>query len=199
MIEKFRMCAWSAIDRQSLEWVPMPTHVALLRGINVGGRGRVAMADLRELVASLGYEDVATYVQSGNVVFTGESIDAAALEAAIEERLGVSSAVVVLSREELERVVADNPWPDEKDGKHLHAIFTAGEPDADVVSAAQEKASGGDEARIVNGTLYMHTPNGLGRSKLAAGLSRKGPEDGTARNWTTVTKLLAMLKDEGGS
>ncbi len=177
----------------------MPTHVALLRGINVGGRGRVAMADLRELVASLGYEDVATYVQSGNVVLTGASVDAAALEAAIEERLGVSSAVVVLSREELERVVADNPWPDEKDGKHLHVIFTAGEPDADVVSAAQEKASGGDEARIVNGTLYMHTPNGLGRSKLAAELSRKGPEDGTARNWTTVTKLLAMLKDEGGS
>ena len=177
----------------------MPTHVALLRGINVGGRGRVAMADLRELVASLGYEDVATYVQSGNVVFTGESVDAAALEAAIEKGLGVSSAVVMLRREELERVVADNPWPDEKDGKHLHVIFTAGEPDAGVVSAAQEKASGGDEARIVNGTLYMHTPNGLGRSKLAAELSRKGPEDGTARNWTTVTKLLAMLKDEGGS
>ena len=135
----------------------MPTHVALLRGINVGGRGRVAMADLRELVASLGYEDVATYVQSGNVVLTGGSVDAAALEAAIEERLGVSSAVVVLSREELERVVADNPWPDEKDGKHLHVIFTAGEPDADVVSAAQEKASGGDEARIVERhALHAH-------------------------------------------
>jgi uncharacterized protein (DUF1697 family) len=177
----------------------VPTHVALLRGINVGGHGRVAMADLREVVASLGYEDVATYVQSGNVVFTAEAPDAAALEAAISERLGVSPAVIVLSREELERVVDRNPWPDEKDGKHLHAIFTAGEPDADVVAAAQEKASGGDEARIVDGTLYMHTPNGLGRSKLAAELSRRGPKDGTARNWTTVTKLLAMLRSEGGS
>lgn len=177
----------------------MPTHVALLRGINVGGRGKVAMADLRELVTSLGYEDVATYVQSGNVVFSGESVDAAALEAAIEARLGVSTTVVVLSREELGRVIADNPWPEEKDGKHLHVIFTAGEPDAGAVDAALEKATGGDEARIVGGTLYMHTPNGLGRSKLAAELSRKGPEDGTARNWTTVTKLLAMLNDEGGS
>jgi uncharacterized protein (DUF1697 family) len=177
----------------------MPSHVALLRGINVGGRGRVAMADLREVVASLGYEDVATYVQSGNVVFTAEAPDAAALEAAIAERLDVSPAVVVLSREELEQVVARNPWPDERDGKHLHVIFTAGEPDADVVAAAQEKAAGGDEARIVGGTLYMHTPNGLGRSKLAAELSRRGPKDGTARNWTTVTKLLAMLSDEGGS
>jgi uncharacterized protein (DUF1697 family) len=177
----------------------MPSHVALLRGINVGGRARVAMADLREVVASLGYEDVATYVQSGNVVFTAEAPDAAALEAAIAERLDVSPAVVVLSREELEQVVARNPWPDERDGKHLHVIFTAGEPDADVVAAAQEKAAGGDEARIVGGTLYMHTPNGLGRSKLAAELSRRGPKDGTARNWTTVTKLLAMLSDEGGS
>jgi uncharacterized protein (DUF1697 family) len=177
----------------------MPSHVALLRGINVGGRGRVAMADLREVVASLGYEDVATYVQSGNVVFTAEAPDAAALEAAIAKRLDVSPAVVVLSREELEQVVARNPWPDERDGKHLHVIFTAGEPDADVVAAAQEKAAGGDEARIVDGTLYMHTPNGLGRSKLAAELSRRGPKDGTARNWTTVTKLLAMLSDEGGS
>jgi uncharacterized protein (DUF1697 family) len=177
----------------------MPTHVALLRGINVGGRGKVAMADLRELVASLGYEDVATYVQSGNVVFSAESVDAAALEAAIEDRLGVSSTVVVLSREELERVVADNPWPEEKDGKHLHVVFTADEPDAAAVDAAQEKATGGDEARIVGGTLYLHTPNGLGRSKLAAELSRKGPKDGTARNWTTVTKLHAMLRSEGGS
>ncbi len=177
----------------------MPSHVALLRGINVGGRGRVAMADLREVVASLGYEDVATYVQSGNVVFTAEAPDAAALEAAIAKRLDVSPAVVVLSREELEQVVARNPWPDERDGKHLHVVFTAGEPDADVVAAAQEKAAGGDEARIVGGTLYMHTPNGLGRSKLAAELSRRGPKDGTARNWTTVTKLLAMLSDEGGS
>jgi uncharacterized protein (DUF1697 family) len=171
----------------------------LLRGINVGGRGKVAMADLRELVASMGYEDVATYVQSGNVVFSAESPDAAALEAAIADQLGVSPAVVVLSRDELERVVARNPWPEEKDGKHLHVIFTAGPPDAAVVDAALEKASGGDDARIVDGALYMHTPNGLGRSKLAAELSRKGPKDGTARNWTTVTKLLAMLKSEGGS
>lgn len=177
----------------------MPTHVALLRGINVGGRARVAMADLRSLVESLGHTDVATYVQSGNVVFTAASADADALSAAIEDRLGVSCAVVVLSRDELARVVAANPFPDEKDGKRLHAVFSSGEPDAAVVAAANAKAAGGDEARIVGGTLYMHTPDGLGRSKLAAELARRGAKDGTARNWTTVTKLLAMLSDEGGS
>jgi uncharacterized protein (DUF1697 family) len=177
----------------------MPTHVALLRGINVGGRGKVAMADLRELVASLGYQDVATYVQSGNVVFSAETVDAGALEAAIEDRLGVSSTVVVLSREELERVVADNPFADVTEGKQLHVVFTGGEPDGAVVDAAVAKVGGDDEARIVGGTLYLHTPNGIGRSKLAAELARRGPDDGTARNWTTVTKLLAMLSDEGGS
>ena len=177
----------------------MPTHVALLRGINVGGRNKVAMADLREVVASLGYADVATYVQSGNVVFTADAPKAGAIEAAVKERLGVSPAVVVISRDELERVVARNPWPDERDGKHLHVVFTAGKPDPEVVEAAVEKVGGDDEARVVDGTLYLHTPNGLGRSKLAAELARRGPKDGTARNWTTVTKLLGMLSDEGGS
>jgi uncharacterized protein (DUF1697 family) len=177
----------------------MPTHVALLRGINVGGRSRVAMADLRSVLESLGYEDVATYVQSGNVVFTAESVDAAALSAAIADRLGVSPAVVVLTRDELERVVAANPWPEVTDGTRLHVVFSEDEPDAAVVAAAVEKVGGDDEARIAGGTLYLHTPNGIGRSKLAAELARRGPRDGTARNWKTVTALQSMLSDEGGS
>jgi len=80
----------------------MPTHVALLRGINVGGRNRVAMADLREVVLGLGHTEVATYIQSGNVVFTSEEADtatiAAALERAIAEHLGVQPKVIVLTR-----------------------------------------------------------------------------------------------------
>jgi uncharacterized protein (DUF1697 family) len=177
----------------------MPTHVALLRGINVGGRNKVAMAELRSVVESLGFSDVATYVQSGNVVFTAGSVEVGALEAAIEERLGVSCAVVVLTREQLERVVADNPFPEAREDTHVHAVFSMGEPDAEVVAAAVEKAGGDDEARVAGGTLYLHTPNGLGRSKLAVELGRRGPKDGTARNWRTVKRLLAMLSDEGGS
>ena len=95
----------------------MPTHIALLRGINVGGRNRVAMAGLCQVVLGLGYTDVATYIQSGNVVFTSEEADtatiAAALERAIAEHLGVRPKVVVLTRAELARVVADNPFPEE--------------------------------------------------------------------------------------
>ena len=94
----------------------MRTHVALLRGINVGGNNKVPMADLRELMTSLGYTDVATYIQSGNVVFTSQDTDsgklADVLDEKIAERFGVPGHVVVVSRDELARVIADNPYPD---------------------------------------------------------------------------------------
>ena len=108
---------------------PMRTHVALLRGINVLGRNKVSMAELRQVVASLGHSDVATYIQSGNVVFTTAKPDAGSttladdLEMAIADRLAVRPAVVVLARRELTRVVHDNPFRDEDDHKLLHAVF----------------------------------------------------------------------------
>ena len=100
----------------------MATHVALLRGINVGGHNKVAMADLREIMTSLGHTDVATYIQSGNVVFspgqagtgeTGTVALATAIEKAVEERTGVRSRVLVLSSADLAQIARDNPYPDE--------------------------------------------------------------------------------------
>jgi uncharacterized protein (DUF1697 family) len=182
----------------------MPTHVALLRGINVGGRNRVAMAALREVVEGLGHTEVATYIQSGNVVFTSEEADrgtlAGALERAIGDRLGVRPRVVVLSREDLARVVAANPFPDEPNPKLVHAVFRNGPLSPEelaAVAAAQERArelGSRDEARVVGTTLYLHTPDGFGRSELAAQLTRAGPVGtaATARNWATVRKLLDM-------
>jgi uncharacterized protein (DUF1697 family) len=184
----------------------MPTHVALLRGINVGGRNKVAMAALREVVQGLGHTEVATYIQSGNVVFTSEQGDTArladALEAAIGERLGVRPKVVVLTRGELAQVVADNPFPDEPNPRHVHAVFRNGPfgpEELAAVEAAQERvrAQGSrDEARVAGTTLYLHTPDGFGRSDLAAELTRvqgaRPGAAGTARNWATVQKLLAM-------
>src|ERR1700733_6872923 len=94
------------------------THVALLRGINLGGRNKVAMADLRALVSELGHADVVTYIQSGNVLFTApagaDSAEVArAMTAAIAAKLGVTAPVVVVTREELGQIHADNPFPDE--------------------------------------------------------------------------------------
>jgi uncharacterized protein (DUF1697 family) len=178
----------------------MPTHIALLRGINVGGRNRVAMADLREVVLGLGHTEVATYIQSGNVVFTSEEADtariAAALERAIAKHLGVRPTVVVLTRAELAQVVADNPFPDEPNPRWVHAIFRNRPLGPDELAAARDQGSD-DEARVVGTTLFLHTPGGLGRSELAAQLTRLGGSRtaeaaGTARNWATVNKLLAL-------
>jgi uncharacterized protein (DUF1697 family) len=184
----------------------MATHIALLRGINVGGRNKVAMADLRTLVAGLGHTGVLTYIQSGNVVFTSDETDAeamaAALETAIADSLGVKPAVMVLSRADLERAVRDNPYPDEPNPKMVHAVFFRGQVPPGAAAAieagerrAAERGSGRDRARIVGNTLYLHTPDGFGRSELATlllGRSSSPVAGGTARNWATVTKLLEL-------
>jgi uncharacterized protein (DUF1697 family) len=185
----------------------MPTHVALLRGINLGGHNKVAMADLREVVTSLGHADVATYIQSGNVVFSTPQTDTAALAAALEQSiataLGVKARVVVLSREELAQVARDNPYSDEPNHKTVHAVFLSGEPGpevADRVATAQQQVmqqGSHDTAQVIGRTIFMHTPDGYGRSDLAAALVKLGQRKtdevtGTARNWATVTKLLAL-------
>ncbi|HEX5995436.1 MAG TPA: DUF1697 domain-containing protein [Jiangellales bacterium] len=180
----------------------MPTHVALLRGINLAGRNKVAMADLRAVVSSLGHTDVSTYIQSGNVVFTAADSPALAadLERAIASALGVSPSVVVLTRDELVAVVRANPYPDEPNPRALHAVFLTAAPTSatgEALDAALQRVGGAgsrDTARLIGRTIYLHTPDGFGRSKLAEliGQSRKPELTGTARNWATVTKLLAM-------
>jgi len=188
----------------------MPTHVALLRGINLAGHNKVAMADLRQLVTSLGHTDVATYIQSGNVVFSSEQADtavlASALEQAIAAELGVQIRVVVISREELAQVMRDNPYPDEPNPKAVHAVFLSGKPGPDLEErvadarqrAAQKQQDSRDTAQVIGRTIFLHTPDGFGRSELAALIvqaaakARPGGVVGTARNWATVTKLLAM-------
>jgi uncharacterized protein (DUF1697 family) len=184
----------------------MPTHIALLRGINVGGGGKVPMADLRKLVTSLGYGEVATYIQSGNIIFSPGHDDSAALaavlEAAIAETFGVRTTAVVLSKAELGRVISANPYPDEPVLRYVHGVFMSSDPDdslhARVAVATELAASKGsrDEAMIVGRTLYLHTPDGFGTSELARDLllNRRGNPlaTATARNWATITKLAAL-------
>lgn len=191
----------------------MSTYVALLRGVNVGGRNKLAMADLRAVVTSLGHTDVATYVQSGNVVFTPAdrtetdtdaltAVLPATLERAIADSLSVRPSVVVLSCAELAQVVANNPYPEESNPKSLHAVFRAAAPDPAMVATVElavqrsRQRGSSDDARVVGRTLYLRLPDGLGRSDLAARLLRAGSGgiggEGTARNWATVRALLAM-------
>ena len=192
----------------------MPTHVALLRGVNNLGGKKVAMADLREVVASLGHADVMTYIQSGNVLFTPRptagrtegSTDTAALAAELERavagRTGVRARAVVLSRGELARCVLDNPYPGQPDPRLLHAVFLPEIPPglaAWVADAERQVRAGGsrDEARVLGRTVYLHTPDGYPRSELRRMLARAGGPTsvavaGTARNWATVSRLLEL-------
>jgi uncharacterized protein (DUF1697 family) len=186
----------------------MPTHVVLLRGVNNLGGRRVAMAELRAVVTSLGHADVATYIQSGNVLFTPGPADdttalAADLERAIADSIGVRARAVVLSREELARCVRDNPYRDEMDPKLLHAVFLPDGPGPGLAAWVADaerhvRASGGrDEARLLGRTVYLHTPDGYPPSELRRVLARAGGPTsaavaGTARNWATVTRLAEL-------
>lgn len=181
------------------------THLALLRGINVGGRNIVRMPDLRQVFVDLGHADVTTYIQSGNVLFAPNTTDsravARALEAEIARRLSVAPAVIVISRDGLRDVIAKNPFADEPDPKHVHALFRGEPASADLASElaaveqwARDRGSR-DEARLVGDTVYLRTPDGMGRSELAVGLERRAGTRalGTARNWATVLRLDELL------
>ncbi|HUY25182.1 MAG TPA: DUF1697 domain-containing protein [Candidatus Saccharimonadales bacterium] len=160
----------------------MRSHVALLRGINVLGRNRVALVDLRDLVISLRHTEVEMYIQSGNVVFSSPEADSqglgAGLQQAIAERPHVNANVAVPSRKDLAQVVADNPYRGETDGKCVHAVFSSPQlaPDRVLASAAAQgrarERGSRDEARAVGRTLYLPTPGGFGRSELVAQLLR---------------------------
>ena len=163
------------------------------------------MKDLRDLLTELGFDRVETYIQSGNVAFeagkgAGKTL-AARIEDAIAARLGVTCAVVVLTRAELTRATAANPFPEPEDPRFLHVVFRTCDlspADRKSVETAAEKArtkapASRDEVKVIGRYLYLSTPDGLGRSELAAQLSRGVVGAGTARNWATVRKLEAML------
>ena len=189
----------------------MASHIALLRGINVGGKNKVPMAELREVVTSLGHTGVTTYIQSGNVLFTTEDTDnaqlASALEAAIAARFGVNSAVVVLARDELAAILDDNPYSDEPNPKFVHVVFLSTEPSQDLLdriravqSAAAARGSR-DTFTVIGNALYLHTPDGYGNSELSEALFRiigKGTYRlaATARNWATSTTLLSLCEKQ---
>lgn len=180
----------------------MTRYVALLRGINVGGKNTVAMADLRTWVADLGHTDVATYINSGNVVFTSGApqLDDAGLAAAIEEKItdesGLRIAVLVRAANELSAALAANPFPDGDPSRVLIA-FMDEPPDTATVESWNAVESGDDEARAIGRVIYVHFPDGMGRSKLGARVvGGKGPQI-TTRNIRTVRKLLEMVQARG--
>jgi uncharacterized protein (DUF1697 family) len=180
----------------------MRTYIALFRGINVGGKNKLPMKDLAATLENVGCQDVATYIQSGNAVFRSEEQDAALLSdgimATIGERHGFEPLVLVLGSEEMEKVVRSNPFPEaESEPRTLHAYFLASPPERPDLDALDGMK--GDRERYVfgGGVFYLHAPDGIGRSRLAANAEKLLGVPTTARNWRTVRKVMDIADQRG--
>lgn len=176
----------------------MPAYVAMLRGVNVGARNTIKMKDLEALVAGLGHTNVATYIQSGNVVFDSRSKSASALAAgiarAIREEIGLDVGVLLRSQAELAELVPANPFLRAgADLTKLHVTFLDGKPDAAAVRALAGFDAAPDEFRARGREIYLHCPAGYGQTKLNNGFwERKLRVGATTRKWKTVTTLLEL-------
>jgi uncharacterized protein (DUF1697 family) len=183
----------------------MPAHIALLRAVNVGGRGRVAMKELREALTAIGLRDVVTLLQSGNVVFRGGASGAAALETriarAVESRLGVRSEIFVRSAREWEGIVDRNPFPREAaddPGRMTLGLLAAAPPRAALL-ALRRSIRGRESIEVKGREAYIHYPDGQGQSRFTTAVIERGLGTRiTVRNWNTVRKLLALAQAPGG-
>ena len=168
----------------------MARYAALLRGVNVGGNA-VRMPDLTRIVEGLGGRDVQTYLQSGNVVYTGTKKVADHLEAALRAELGVRAPVLARSGKQLADIVAGKPFSES--GKAVSVTFLAAKPAAAALAAIDESAYGADRFVARGAEIYLLTPGGYGRSKLNNSFwERKLATMATTRNWNTVLALAEL-------
>jgi len=182
----------------------MTTFVALLRGVNVGGKNTIPMAELKSELASLGLEEVVTYIQSGNVVFRSSAGDAkdiaAKIEARIAEAFGIGVTVLLRTATELAEIADQNPFAGgQADLSKLHVVFLDRSPAAEAVDELDPGRSPPDEFSLGDREIYLRLPNGAGRSKLTIDyFERRLGVRATARNWKTLLKLVELSKAPGG-
>jgi uncharacterized protein (DUF1697 family) len=182
----------------------MPTYVILLRAVNVGGTGKLPMADFKRVLAQLGFKNVETYIQSGNAVVDAKASAATvakAVAAALEKMTGAPAGVVVRTHEELDRLIRDNPYAAEAaaDGSKVHVGFLAGPAGKDAATALDaiiaKYPQRRDRYHLAVDTLYLHLPDGAAETKFSGkGLDKAIGVISTGRNWNTVLKLHAMSK-----
>ena len=178
----------------------MALTIALLRAVNVGGRKLVAMADLRAMMADLGFGQARSLLQSGNLVFEAGRHGGAELEARLEvatlKRFDLATDYLVRTSDEWARIVASNPFPDmaRDDPARLVVMPLKAAPTADRIGALQAAVAGRGQVHSLGQELYITYPDGIGTSKLTGAIiERKLATRGTARNWNTVLKLAAMV------
>jgi uncharacterized protein (DUF1697 family) len=180
----------------------MKTYIALFRGINVGGTNVLPMKDLVALLENIGSQNVRTYIQSGNAVFQNEEENASLLSnkirAAIKQSHGFEPQVLLLTPEEIERAIESNPFPEaESEPKTLHAYFLASMPKDPDLGALERIKSDRERFALKDKVFYLHAPDGIGRSKLAANTEKLLGVAVTGRNWRTVCKVMTMLNQYG--
>ena len=175
----------------------MPRHVVLLRGVNIGSRNRVAMPNLRELLGDAGFDDVETYVQSGNVVLSSSLASAkvaAACKRVIADGFGLDIDVIVRTWAELAKIVERDPLGDvAKEPKRYQVTFLASRLPAGTVDRLADLATASECFAAHGKELYAWHPAGVARSRLWAAIAdRRLGVAATSRNWTTVEALLAL-------
>lgn len=179
----------------------MTTYISILRGINVSGQKVIKMDALKRLYENLGFENVRTYIQSGNVLFSSAAKDPIELEsiifAEIKTEFGFEVPVLVLRIEALEKIVKENPLTieNDKDISFLHVTFLASNPaDYDLASILQ-KQQPSEEIAITANAVYLYCPNGYGKTKLHNSfLENKLKTQATTRNWKTINELLKLAQ-----
>lgn len=173
----------------------MKTFIGLLRGINVGGHNKIPMSDLRRLCSEIGWANVQTYIQSGNLVFSTSGRPAALeveLQHAIERRFGFSIPIIIRAAEDWPTYIKTNPFLKacEKEPHLVMLCLSKTSPKTDAVKGLRERASNGESIVQAGDALWIHFPNGVARSKLSPTvLDRMAGSSVTARNWLTVLKL----------
>ncbi len=181
----------------------MTTYVALFRAINVGGKNALPMKALASILGEVGCENVRTYIQSGNAVFTCQENNALVLSDRIREAVskerGFEPTVLLLTPEEVEKAIAENPFPDAaSDHKALHVRFLASLPIDPDLMALERLSCNGEQFQLKGKVFYLYAPMGVGKSKLAASAERVLGVPMTDRNWKTVCTLRDMAKEVAG-
>ena len=177
-------------------------YIAMLRGINVGAHKRMKMEKLRASCKTLGFEQIATYIQSGNVVFKAPKLSPASLSEKIEKRIaadfGFEADVITRTREEFKKMVRTNPFLKEAgvDESKLHILFLAEAPSSEAIKKLESFTLSPDRVRVIGKEIYFYFPNGVSGSSLwKHNLDRVLSISGTMRNWNTVNKLYEMAMD----
>ena len=176
----------------------MKTYVVLFRGINVGGNHMLPMKELKVVLEQNGCQSVQTYIQSGNVILNSSLSDvqlAKRLSAAVSKSHGFEPRVMILTRTELERAAAANPFPSAGENpKSVHVFFLDGVPKKPDLKSLEALRIKGEEFALKGKVFYLHTPDGFGPSKLLTRIEKHLGVQGTARNWRTVTTLVGMVR-----